>query len=60
VSIGLTVGNGGMVLESATDALLAQPYGDFELVVVDNASTDGTEAAGPMKRRAVASSHPAG
>ena len=34
----------GAYLESAIDALSAQTYRDVELVVVDNASTDGTEA----------------
>lgn len=42
VSIGLPVYNGENYLESALESLLAQEYGDFELVVSDNASTDRT------------------
>jgi len=44
VSIGLPVFNGERYLAAAIDAHLAQTYADFELVVRDNASTDGTEA----------------
>jgi glycosyltransferase involved in cell wall biosynthesis len=44
VSIGLPVFNGGRYLRPALDALLAQTFRDFELVIVDNASTDETEA----------------
>jgi glycosyltransferase involved in cell wall biosynthesis len=42
VSIGLPVYNGARYLREALDSLLAQTYTDFELVVGDNASTDGT------------------
>jgi glycosyltransferase involved in cell wall biosynthesis len=44
VSIGLPVYNGDQFLAEAIDTLLAQTYRDFELIVSDNASTDGTEA----------------
>jgi glycosyltransferase involved in cell wall biosynthesis len=44
VSIGLPVYNGDAFLASAIDTLLAQTYRDFELIISDNASTDGTEA----------------
>lgn len=44
ISIGLPVFNGENYLGAALDALLAQTYTDFELVVCDNASTDATEA----------------
>jgi glycosyltransferase involved in cell wall biosynthesis len=44
LSIGLPVYNGEAYLASALDALLAQSYEDFELIVCDNASTDETEA----------------
>jgi glycosyltransferase involved in cell wall biosynthesis len=44
VSIGVPVFNGERYLAEALDALLAQTYPDFEVVVVDNASTDGTPA----------------
>lgn len=40
VGIGLPVYNGERFLEAAIEAILAQTYEDFELVVVDNASTD--------------------
>jgi len=44
LSIGLPVYNGEEYLAESFDALLGQTYEDFELVVSDNASTDGTEA----------------
>jgi len=40
VSIGLPVYNGEEFLSQALDALLAQTFRDFELIVCDNASTD--------------------
>jgi glycosyltransferase involved in cell wall biosynthesis len=43
LSIGLPVYNGEEYLAESFDALLGQTYEDFELVVSDNASTDGTE-----------------
>lgn len=43
VSIGLPVYNGERYLEACLDSLLAQTYTDFELIISDNASTDGTE-----------------
>lgn len=43
VSIGLPVYNGADFIAAAVDSLLAQTYGDFELVISDNASTDDTE-----------------
>lgn len=36
--------NGEPFVRRALDALLAQTFNDFELIVSDNASTDGTEA----------------
>ena len=42
VSIGLPVYNGGEAVRRALDSLLAQDYPHFELIVSDNASTDGT------------------
>lgn len=44
VSIGMPVYNGMQFIREAVDSLLAQTYTDFELVISDNASTDGTEA----------------
>ena len=44
LSIGLPVYNGQQYLGEALDALLGQSYRDFELIISDNASTDGTEA----------------
>lgn len=44
VSIGLPVFNGVDFLRQAIDSLLAQSFGDFELIISDNASTDDTEA----------------
>lgn len=42
VSIGMPVYNGEPYLEEALDSILTQTFTDFELVVSDNASTDGT------------------
>jgi len=44
VSIGMPVYNGEPFLKEALDALLAQTFTDFELIISDNASTDETEA----------------
>ncbi|MHC5908387.1 glycosyltransferase family 2 protein [Streptomyces sp. S6] len=43
LSIGLPVYNGEEYLAESFDALLGQTYEDFELIVSDNASADGTE-----------------
>jgi glycosyltransferase involved in cell wall biosynthesis len=42
VTIGLPVFNGGNTLRQALNSLLEQTFGDFELIISDNASTDGT------------------
>jgi hypothetical protein len=42
VSIGTPVYNGENYLSAAIEALLAQTFTDFELIISDNASTDGT------------------
>lgn len=44
VAIGLPVYNGAAFLRETLDAILAQDFTDFEVVIGDNASTDGTEA----------------
>ena len=44
VSIGLPVFNGESSLRLAIDSLLDQTFGDFELVISDNASSDRTES----------------
>ncbi len=44
VSIGMPVYNGEEFIREALDSLLAQTFTDFELIISDNASTDGTEA----------------
>ena len=44
LSIGLPVYNGEPFLAESIDSLLSQTYEDFELIITDNASTDGTEA----------------
>ena len=44
VSIGLPVYNGANYLADALNSICHQSFGDFELIVADNASTDGTEA----------------
>jgi glycosyltransferase involved in cell wall biosynthesis len=42
VSIGLPVFDGERFLARAIESILAQDYGDFELVISDNGSTDAT------------------
>ena len=44
VSIGIPVFNGEQYIGQALDALLAQSWRDFEIIISDNASTDRTEA----------------
>jgi glycosyltransferase involved in cell wall biosynthesis len=44
VTVLLCVYNGQAYLREAIDSILAQTYGEFELLVVDDASTDGTPA----------------
>lgn len=43
VSLSLPVYNGEKYLASAIDSILQQDYTDFELIISDNFSTDGTE-----------------
>lgn len=43
VSIGLPVRNGERTIEGVVRSVLAQDHGRLELVISDNASTDGTE-----------------
>ncbi len=43
VSIGLPVYNGEKYLGEALDSILSQSFGNFELIISDNASTDNTE-----------------
>jgi glycosyltransferase involved in cell wall biosynthesis len=43
VSIGLPVFQGAKYLRDALDSIVAQTYGDFELLISDNGSTDETE-----------------
>ena len=43
VSIGMPVYNGAKFIREALNSLLAQTFTDFELIISDNASTDGTE-----------------
>ncbi|GAB2583317.1 glycosyltransferase family 2 protein [Kribbella endophytica] len=43
LTVGLPVYNGEKYLAESLDALLGQSYADFDLIISDNASTDGTE-----------------
>ena len=43
ITIGLPVYNSARYLAAAIDSILAQSYGDFDLLTSDNASTDRTE-----------------
>ncbi len=45
VTIGIPVYNGERYIRSTVESALAQTYADIEILVVDNASTDGTLAA---------------
>ena len=42
ISIGLPVFNGERFLRAALDSILTQSFGDYELIIADNASTDAT------------------
>ena len=44
VSIGMPLLNGEVLLREALDALLAQTHRNLEIIISDNASTDGTRA----------------
>jgi glycosyltransferase involved in cell wall biosynthesis len=44
VGIGMPVYNMADTVKDAVQSLLSQTYGDFELLISDNASSDGTEA----------------
>src|SRR5918993_5298269 len=44
VSIGVPVYNGERFLARTLQSLLAQTYTNLEIIICDNASTDGTEA----------------
>jgi glycosyltransferase involved in cell wall biosynthesis len=44
VSIGMPVYNGERYLRSSLEALLKQTFGDFELIISDNASEDNTQS----------------
>ena len=44
ISIGVPVYNGEKYLAATVDSILSQTFADFELVISDNGSTDGTQA----------------
>ena len=44
VSVVLSVHNGAADLPGAIDTILTQTFSDFELIAIDNGSTDGTAA----------------
>ena len=44
LSVGLPVFNGETVIEETLESLLGQTFRDFELIISDNCSTDGTES----------------
>ena len=43
ISVGMPVYNGEMSIRRALDSLLVQSFSDFELIISDNGSSDGTE-----------------
>lgn len=52
LTLGLPTYNGERYLAAAVDSLLAQTFTDFELLISDNGSTDGTQAIGEAYARA--------
>ena len=46
ITVGLPVYNGARFLRETIESILSQTYVDFELVISDNASTDGTQEIG--------------
>jgi GT2 family glycosyltransferase len=44
VSVGMPVFNGGVFLRQAIESMLAQSHANLELIISDNASTDGSAA----------------
>ena len=42
ITVGLPVFNGGSYLSQAVDSILGQTFSEIELLIADNASTDGT------------------
>ena len=44
LTVGLPVFNGARYLEASVESILGQSFGDLELIISDNASTDDTEA----------------
>jgi hypothetical protein len=48
VAMRLAVYNGANYLMAAIDSMLTQSYGDFDFLISDNASTDGTAAHGVL------------
>jgi glycosyltransferase involved in cell wall biosynthesis len=44
ISVGMPVYNGKLYVQEAIESILAQSFTNFELIVSDNASNDGTEA----------------
>src|SRR5262245_29387757 len=44
LSVGVPVYNGEAFLRETLESILAQSFGGFELIISDNASTDGTQA----------------
>ncbi|MDP2246875.1 MAG: glycosyltransferase family 2 protein, partial [Nitrosomonadales bacterium] len=44
ITIGMPVYNGSDYIREAIDSLMQQTFGDFELIISDNASTDDTQS----------------
>ena len=51
ISFGLPVRNGASTIGKAIESVLAQTFEDWELVISDNESTDGTSESAPLSLR---------
>ncbi|GAA3258970.1 hypothetical protein GCM10020258_20490 [Sphingomonas yabuuchiae] len=53
ITVALSVYNNAEYLADALDSILAQTFGDFELVIVDDGSTDHSPPSSTAMRRSI-------